>query len=256
MTAVLRSDLIDIIRQRAGMEAGPYPVTSQFVTDSELKLLADESARGLYDLLLTHQGQEYFATGADLLTAQGQQEYDLPSDFYQMLQLLVRRSDGLYFDAYPWRASDAAQLLNMGQLGGSQNGWLRYRIGGTQSTVGAPPSSGNRTISILPIPASVVTMTLRYVPVCVRADNTASDVYYDGVNGWEEWIIWDCVAKMFAKEESDPTFALMQRDQVTRRIQALAPSLDRAHPEISQDWQKGRRARAMYARRGGRRWMA
>lgn len=256
MTAVLRSDLIDVIRQRAGMEAGPYPVTSQFVSDDELKLMADESARGLYDLLLTHQGQEYFVSEANISTLAGQATYDLPSDFYQMLQLLVQRNDGMWFDAYPWRASDSAMLLNLGVLGGAQAGWMRYRIGGTQSTVGAPPASGERTISLLPIPASVMSLTLRYVPVCVRADNTASDVYYDGVNGWEEWIVWDCVAKMFAKEESDPSFALMQREAVAARIRALAPSLDRAHPEIAQDWQRGRRARAMYARRGTRGWLA
>ena len=39
MTSVSRSFLADRIRERSGMELGPYPVTGRFVEQDELKLM-------------------------------------------------------------------------------------------------------------------------------------------------------------------------------------------------------------------------
>lgn len=228
------------------MELGVAPVTSAFVSDAELALLADEGARGLYDLILTNQGKEYVSTDDTIATVIGQEQYELPTDFYQLLSVVGRVGD-VAFDLPQWNTSEFAQLITAGAQGASP--WAsRYRITGTQSTVGVAPTAGVRKLTILPTPREVFTITILYVPACVRADDTTDDVYYDGVSGWEEWIIWDCVAKMWAKQEQDPSFALAQRAQVEVRIRALSGALDRVHPEVAQDWQRGRRARAQYRR--------
>tara|TARA_R110000868_G_scaffold93573_7_gene258812 strand:+ start:3248 stop:4012 length:765 start_codon:yes stop_codon:yes gene_type:complete len=243
MTAVLRSDLISRIRERAGMELGPYPVTGQFVTDDELKLMADEGARGLYDLMLTYQGKEYFATDVDIPTVNGTRLYSLPANFYQLLAVRGFHANR-FFDIRPWDVSHELELMNLSVSGGQAPEMTMYRTAGTQSAPGVAPTLPVRQLSILPIPTQVFFLSIRYVPACVRADTTTDDVYYDGVSGWEEWIIWDCVAKMLAKQESDPSFAMSQRQQVEMRVRGLAGSLDRLHPEVAQDWQQERRARA------------
>jgi hypothetical protein len=243
MTAVLRSDLISRIRERAGMELGPYPVTGQFVTDDELMLMADEGARGLYDLMLTYQGKEYFATELSLPTVAGTTDYTLPQDFYQLLAVRGVNANRV-FDVRPWDVSHEVELLNLSLAGTRAPELTMYRTRGLQSTPGVAPTQPSRVLTLLPTPAQVFTLLIRYVPACVRADNLTHDVYYDGVSGWEEWIIWDCVAKMLAKQESDPSFAMSQRQQVEMRVRGLAGSLDRLHPEVAQDWQQERRARA------------
>ena len=251
MTAVSRAWLIDRIRERSGMELGPYPVTGRFVETGEIKLMADEGARGLYDLLLTHMGKTYFSTDLAIPTVAGTSDYVLPQDFYQLVGLRGIFNNTV-FDIFDYNASEETSLIQLSLTGGAQPPMARYSLNGLQSTPGAPATAGARRLKILPIPNQVWTLSLNYVPACVRADDTTDDVYYDGVSGWEEWIVWDCVAKMLAKQESDPSFAMAQRASVEVRIRALAGGLDRLHPERAQDWQSERRAQAR--RRTFRRW--
>lgn len=219
------------------------PTTGLFVSQDEIKLMADEGARGLYDLLLTHQGKAYFSTDLVVSTVAGTTDYVLPQDFYQLTSLRGILGDEV-FDIYPFTPAEETILLQQSLVGG-QSPWLtRYTIGGVQSVPGLAPSQPARRLKILPIPTQVFSLQMSYVPACVRENNTADDVYYDGVSGWEEWIVWDCVAKMLAKQESDPSFAMAQRQQVEIRIRGLAGALDRLHPEMAVDWQASRRLRA------------
>lgn len=251
MTSVSRAFLADRIRERSGMELGPYPVTGRFVEQDELKLMIDEGARGLYDLLVTHRGKPYFSKDLAFPTVVGTSDYVLPQDFYQ-LTALRGIFQSTVFDIWDYNASEETALLQLGLVGGYVPVMSRYTLNGVQSVPGLVSAPGARRMRILPIPNQVFTISLEYVPACVRADNTAEDVYYDGVSGWEEWIIWDCVAKMLAKQESDPSFAMAQKAAVEVRIRALAGSLDSLHPERARDWQSERRALARH--RTYRRW--
>ena len=252
MTAVSRSFLIDRIRERSGMELGPYPVTGRFVEQDELKLMADEGARGLYDILLTQMGKPYFSTDFGFPTVPGQQDYILPQDFYQ-LTALTGTFNQLVFDIFDYNASEIAMLRQLTLTGGFLPTTSRYTLNGLQSVPGPVATLPQRRIRIQPTPNQVFQVALSYVPACVRADDTTDEVYYDGVSGWEEWIIWDCVGKMLAKQESDASFAMASRNAVELRIRGLAGGLDRLHPERAQDWQGSRRVVSRYGM-GGRRW--
>jgi len=41
----------------------------------------------------------------------------------------------------------------------------------------------------------------------------------DGINGFEEFIIWDCVVKMLNKEESDASLAMAEKMRAIKRVQ-------------------------------------
>lgn len=245
MTAVARSWLIERIRERSGMELGPYPVTGRFVEQSELKLMADESARALYDLLILNLGKPYFQAEVGGPVVVGSEYLSLPQDFYQLTGLFGTFSQ-IVFPVPDFNTSEEAYLLQLSLTGGYLPWQTRYSLTGTQSIPGVAPTLPVRRLRLLPVPNQAFTLRIHYIPSCVRADDTNDDVYYDGVNGWEEWIIWDCVAKMLAKQESDPGFAMSQRAQVEGRIRALAGSIDRMHPERAQDWQTERRSVARY----------
>ena len=245
MTAVARSWLIERIRERSGMELGPYPVTGRFVETPELKLMSDESARALYDLLIFNLGKPYFQAEVGGPVVVGSQYLDLPGDFYQLTGLYGIFS-GTVFTVPDFNAAEEAYLLQLTTVGGYQPWQTRYSMTGTQSVPGVVPTQPVRRLRLLPTPNQAFNVRINYIPSCVRADDTNDDVYYYSVDGWEEWIIWDCVAKMLAKQESDPGFAMSQRNQVTERIRALAGSQDRQFPERAQDYQTERRAIARY----------
>lgn len=245
MTAVARSWLVDRIRERAGMELGPYPVTGRFIEQNELKLMVDESARALYDLMIVNLGKPYFHSQYAASTVVGGEFIVLPANMYQLTNVFAAFS-GTVFAVSDFNAGEEAALLQLSLTGGYTPYQTRYSLSGAQSTPGVAPTLPTRALRLLPLPNQVFTVRVHYVPACVRADVTTDDVYYDGVSGWEEWIIWDCVAKMLAKQESDPGFALAQRAAVEARIRALASSLDRLSPERAQDWQSERRALARY----------
>jgi hypothetical protein len=234
------------------MELGPYPVTGRFVEQDELKLMADEGARGLYDILLTQMGKPYFSTDLFITTIPGTSFYALPQDFYQLTGL-TGIFNQLVFDIFDYNASEIAMLQQLTLTGGYLPTTSRYSINGAQSVPGIVSAPGARRLRIFPVPNQVFILAVNYVPACVRADDTTDEVYYDGVSGWEEWIIWDCVAKMLAKQESDASFAMASRAAVEVRIRGLAGGLDRLHPERAQDWQGSRRVVSRYGL-GGRRW--
>jgi hypothetical protein len=58
---------------------------------------------------------------------------------------------------------------------------------------------------------------------------------FDGVAGWDQWVVWDVTAKCLIKEESDPRFAIAERDAVQGRILREAVSRDDGEPDRVRD---------------------
>jgi hypothetical protein len=69
------------LKQRARVEADQ--VGSQFIPDSDLVVMLNDSLSELYDLLVGAYA-DYFHKSYDLTTVQGQDTYPLPSDFYKL----------------------------------------------------------------------------------------------------------------------------------------------------------------------------
>jgi hypothetical protein len=86
---------------------------------------------------------------------------------------------------------------------------------------------------IVPIPSSGQTIRVWYAPRLSYLLNDA-DVF-DGVSGWEEYIVVDCCIKALAKEESDTSVFMAQKAALLQRIEEAAANRDIGEPETVSD---------------------
>lgn len=77
---------------------------------------------------------------------------------------------------------------------------------------------------------SGLTITVRYTPTPQRLTLGANQSF-DGVAGWEEWIILDACEKCAAKEETDASEFARQKASIEHQIELLAGDRDAAWPE-------------------------
>lgn len=245
---VLRSQLVTFARQAAGFDVnGTSP--DEFINDPEALGMVDRSATALYDLLLKARGEEYYLSETTITVsplAPSPTIYALPADFYQLLNVHVQATGFVGFLTLdPFMERDVAALKTQSIIGTYFPQMTRYRLRGVQGAPGTPP--GNPPVALiefLPAPKVIFPAFVRYVPTCIRATVgtlTSPDVQYDGINGWEEFIIWDVAAKMVIKEERDPGPYLMQLAMVEKRIEKLAGASNAGEPERvvdTRDWMR------------------
>ncbi len=162
--------------------------------------MVNESFSSLYDLLVSAY-QNYYVSNTTLSLVPGTSSYSLPADFYKLISLDML-SGSNFITMFPYNELERNS---------------------TTSTAASIPTA---------------TVRMRYVPA--PTVYTTIDQTIDGVAGWEDFAIWDTVAMMLAKEESDPSFAIGQREMMRAEIQGLAPDRDAGQPERVQDTTTGR----------------
>lgn len=214
--AVSLATMRTIARQRAGME------NSTFITDSELDNLINASLRRLYNLLVDARGQGYYKAQTSFNTSNGQEAYGLPADFYQLVSVDAVLGT-MTLTVHPYMEEERNRYLIPYAWGTGLP--LYYRL-----------MAGN--IRFIPQPTGIYQITLGYIPAPTVL--TSGSDSFDGIAGWEDFAIWDVVAMMLAKEESDPSFAIGQREMMRAEIQGLAPNRDAGQPERVQDTTTGR----------------
>jgi hypothetical protein len=72
-------------------------------------------------------------------------------------------------------------------------------------------------------------LTLSFIPI-MPALSGDSDTF-DGINGWEEYIVIDAAIKALLKEESDISALMAQKAAITKRINECAPNRDAGMPD-------------------------
>lgn len=78
-------------------------------------------------------------------------------------------------------------------------------------------------------PTAGMTVTMIYTPALARM-SAGSDTF-DGVNGWEEWVVLDAAIKALNKEESDVSVLMAQRADLEAEITTLAGERDVSWPK-------------------------
>lgn len=214
------------IRQRADM------VTSQFITDAEFNGYINASYFELYDLLVEAYGDDYFSaqpTDPYVLTTDGVTEfYPLPNGtssfltpkgnqalaFFKMLAVDLRT------DASTWQPLKRFPLgeRNRNSMGTTTD--VRYRLQGN-------------FIWFRPLPQAAQQIRLLYVPRLTSLVNDTDVI--DGVSGWEEYVVVDCVIKAKLKEESDCSTEIGLRDALKLRIQGISENRDAGSPATVAD---------------------
>jgi hypothetical protein len=88
-------------------------------------------------------------------------------------------------------------------------------------------------IVISPVPVWGGTIKIWYIPAAATLDEDTDT--FDGIAGWEEWVVLDCCIKCLAKEESDASQFLDQKLRFEKRFQALAEDRDIGEPDTVRD---------------------
>lgn len=216
-TTLTLLQLRNMVRERSDM------VNNQFITDTELNSYINQSYFELYDLLVQKYGDDYYVQTPYVFTTTGTDEYyPLPADFYKLLglDLCLNNSPDARVTIKPFMFSERNRYAvpNFQTFYGVTN--LRYRLFGNQLWL-TPIPTGNQIMRILYVP--------RMTTLSVDADTV------DGISGWDEYIVIDAAIKCLAKEESDVSVFMAQKQAMIARIEAAAENRDAANPMTVSD---------------------
>jgi hypothetical protein len=191
-------------RQRADQ------VNSGFVSDTELNSYINASLCELYDLIISTYGEDYYVTTATTALTSSTDTYALPSDFYKCVgvDLVIANNTAITLERFNF----------------VERNQYRYTIGGFFNQITSKYKIIGNNIKFLPFPAGGVSVKIWYIPVPTLLVGDSDT--FDGVSGWEEYIITDAAIKMMQKEESDVSVLAAQKMALVKRIQDMAPNRD------------------------------
>lgn len=222
------SDLQTAILQRCDI-----PATSNYVTSGELTSYINNSAAELYDALVTRY-EDYAVIGPIQFTVTNVPDsgdaYTLPADFYKL-----RGVDRQAFSAGGYW--DTVRPYNFLE---------RNFYNTTTSLVAAPVQRFQTWYRIIGqelylLPWTTVAGTYRFwytpfLPPLVNAGDTLP-AYLSGP-AWHEYIITDCIIKIYTKQEDDPSPFMAQKEALLKRIYDVAVNRDEGDTDRVQDVHK------------------
>lgn len=186
-----------------------------YVSDASLDEEINQSLAELYDKLVG-ASPDYFESTQSIDVVADTASYALPDDYYKTLALDILRSDSTYGALTKYNLAER----NYDNLypGATSREWTRYRVRGSY-------------LVLVPTPNWSETAGLRhlYIPAPSRLSN-ASDTF-DGIAGWEDYIIYDVCIKLMAKEESDASQYERLLAKINARIDEMAQSRDVGEPD-------------------------
>lgn len=204
------TNLLLDVRQRTNQE------NSTFVTDAELTEYLNQEIAELEVKLNLAQGQPHFRSETSISVVSPTALYALPADFWAVQEVTATVS-GITSPLRPFMASEHAILTNTSVF--APYFPVSYRI--QASNIEFRPATQS------------FTATLYYSPTQTRL-STGSDTW-DGFDGYEMAAIYGACAQVMAKEESDPSFFMAQRERVYQTITQAAANRDMSNPERVQD---------------------
>jgi hypothetical protein len=208
--------LVDDVRKAADVEyaTGRFP-------DSEILEYLNQSIVRFYTML-DRMDSTYYQTSTSFTTTSGVGKYSLPSNFWSLKGVSVQLSADQSVRCRKYTPEEGSALDN-------QTTWhnysypIFYRIEGD-------------FIRFRPLPAGEYTVTLDYTPLPQRLTLTPVSEF-DGVAGFERWVILDAAAKCKIKDSLDPSLLMAEKAEVEAWISSTASSRDAAYPEMIQDVQ-------------------
>jgi hypothetical protein len=192
----LRTD----VRDRADMKH------STFCTDTEINGYINSAIKELYDKLV-EATEDYFITSDTIATDGTTDTYALPADFYKM-NGVDYSVNGIDQPMERFVFEDRHKYIYNTNI-------VRYRI-------------INNNIVFKPVP-SAQTITIWYTPVYTSLSNDNDT--FDGINGWEDFVICDAAIKCLMKEESDVSVLMVEKQQIEERIEAMKKNRDQGRPD-------------------------
>lgn len=208
---VTLQELRDSCRARADMQ------NSGFIQDSELDAYINSSARELYDLLTT-KFEDYYLTSSSFTVTFPTTSFAVPSDFYKLRGVDIFVGNSYYETAQPFTFQERNLQQNPIVFPFAQTSGYLYQL-----------RAGNIHFLNNQYSSGTITGRIWYIPRMTKLVD-ATDTF-DGINGWEEYIIINTAIKMLQKEESDTSVLLALKKEMKERIEETAANRDAGSPE-------------------------
>lgn len=221
--------------KRADVEAFTGATDRHPLTDITRYL--NQGGAALWDLLIGARGPDYFkVTAPNIVTTGNTTNYSLPSAFYMLASIRLAGQYG--FPLVPFTTQEEP-MLRIPQASQQLPSHYQLRRG----------TDGTSTVDVLPIHMSGQILVVDYVPRFVDLVNPADA--FDGVNGWEEYMVCFAARCIATKDKEWDDVRSLDADmaKLEARIQALAPK---------RDMHRARRVKDVRGAQGvnrlGRRW--
>lgn len=227
--------LINEAYKRADNEDDQSPPDPDRHPRTDALRYVNQGCAELYDLLIEARGRTYYryATPWSIPTTADTTLYtsSYPSTFYRLIS--VRVSDGTVSEPlHPFTPLEEPSL----------------RLDGAAAHFPTHYELRPNGIAILPEHSADLTVTVEYIPVFTDLTD-ASNSYFDGINGWEEYVVCFAARCMAVKDEEWQLVNALDADmaRLKERIKKLAPHRDAFRPRRMQDvrgarsWMGGRR---------------
>jgi hypothetical protein len=192
------------IRQRADQEH-----TGERFTDSEINDLINVKVKELYELLVLHSlhRTETDFTVSPTSTSPATLSYTLPADLFAVLAVYAKYQDDL---AYRYLTRhDHRTYPDVNNPMDAET----YRVRGSVIEFNPVPTSGTYVVRYVPVPGELATDT---------------DTF-DGILGWEEYVVIAVALCMMDKDEDDPATIAHLEGQLARlhgRIKQAARQME------------------------------
>lgn len=207
-------------RRRANFDGAG---SSDAITDAEVTEHINVGCQEVFDELVMAAGHEHFARFVDVATVAGTTDYALPADYFLSIRL-SKKSGATWRRMRAWQWEDYERLMNAGDGGIEDN--VRFRV-------------VDQSLVLLPSPASAFTVRHWYTYTFTRLE--ADGDTFDGINGWEEYVVLHAAIAMLHKREELPQAAALAAEltRFRRRIEILADHRSREPDRIRdtrRDW--------------------
>lgn len=210
------ADLVSLSTLRSRAQYAANMENSGFVTMAEWNSYINYGARRLYDLLTSAYGDEYYLKSYAIPMVTGQDTYSLPSDFLRERAVDV---------AVGGKNINATRFLFKDR---NKYNWANISWG----AIGCTPlyTLQGPNIKFMPAPnISGAGVTLWYIPTLQKTTDggttwtsgslSADTDQIDGVNGYEELVVLEAAIRGKAKEDTDPSTLISQRNEVLAWVQ-------------------------------------
>ncbi len=167
----------------------------------------------LWDLLIEARGPEYFQADppASIATLASTTSYDLPAAFYMLIGVRLNGDFGFPLVPYDSQEESLLRVSTTNVVGYPSHYQLRRTTAGLSK------------LAVLPSHRSGETLVVDYVPAYV--DLVADADVFDGINGWEEYVVCFAARCMAVKDEEWQLASALDADmaKLKQRILKLAP---------------------------------
>lgn len=179
----------------------------------------NQSRLELFDKLVEVGCGDYIESCAYVNIVSGTASYSLPTDYYKTIALDIKTTQGTWASIPHYSMGDRNLYSDLDSYSRED---ISYRIRGDY-------------VTFAPTPNWTATNEVRHyyvsIPTDINASNSLTNQYIDGVAGWDDYVVYDCLVKFLGgKEEGDASQWERQLARLDARIEKMRVR-DRGAPD-------------------------